>query len=76
MHREKSTACFEHMIAASSSNINDDNVALSVNQEEAPASTHNTASSSVVPQRRGNIPSQWDPFTRKYEVHWKDSLSM
>jgi hypothetical protein len=65
------------MIVASCSSSNDDNnVSLDADQEEALASTHDAASSSVVPQRRGSVPSQWDPFTRKYEVHWKDNLSM
>jgi len=39
MHKEKSTACHEHMIAASSSSSDDDNVSLGADQEEAPAST-------------------------------------
>jgi hypothetical protein len=48
----------EHTIAASCSSSNDDNnMSLDANQEEAPTSTHDTASSSVVPQRRGNVPS-------------------
>jgi hypothetical protein len=50
MHREKSTARCEHMIAASSSSSDDDNnVSLDADQEEAHASTHDVASSSVVP---------------------------
>jgi hypothetical protein len=49
MHREKSTALCEHMIAASSSSSDDDNVSLDADQEEAHASTHDVASSSVVP---------------------------
>jgi len=48
MQRGKSTSCCEHMIAASSSNNDDDNVSLDAKQEEAPASTHDAASSSVV----------------------------
>jgi hypothetical protein len=47
MRRMKSTARREHMVAASSSSSEDD-VSLGVDQEEAPASTHNAASSSVV----------------------------
>jgi hypothetical protein len=30
----------------------------------------------VVPQHRGGVPSQRDEFTRKWESHWKDDLSM
>ena len=70
MHRGKSIACREHTIAASSSNNDyDNNVSLDANQEEAPVSTPNTASSSVVRQRRGGVPSQWNPFTCKYEAY-------
>ena len=76
MHRGKSTARCEHMIAASSSCNNDDNMSLGADQEEVPASTHDAASSSVIPQRRGGVPSRKDPFTRKYEGNWKDDLSM
>ena len=50
------------MITTSSSNSDDDNnLSLGANQEEAPASTHAAAFSSV--------PSQRDPYTRKYEAH-------
>jgi hypothetical protein len=38
-------------------------VSLGADQEETPALTHNTASSSVVLQCRGSVPSQRDPFT-------------
>jgi hypothetical protein len=69
MHKGKSTACHEHMIgASSSSNDDDNNVSLGADQEEALVSTHDAAFSSV--------PSQRDPYTRKYEAHWKDDLSM
>jgi len=58
MHREKLTTRREHMIAASSSSSDDDNnVSLGADQEEAPTSTHDVASFSVVPQRRGSVPS-------------------
>jgi hypothetical protein len=58
MHREKLTTRREHMIAASSSSSdNDNNVSLGADQEEAPTSTHDAASFSVVPQPRGNVPS-------------------
>jgi len=56
MRRKKSTTHHEHMIAASSSS-SDDDVSLGVDQKEALASTHNAASSSVVPQRRDGVPS-------------------
>jgi len=49
MHKEKSIALCEHMIVASSSSSNDDNnMSLDADQEEAHASTHDVASSSVV----------------------------
>jgi len=69
MHEEKSTVCYEYMIVASSSSNDDDNMSLGANQEEVPASTHDVASSSVIPQRRGGVPSRGDPFTCKYEAH-------
>jgi len=47
MRRMKSTARREHMVAASSSSSEDD-VSLGVDEEEAPALTHNVASSSAV----------------------------
>jgi hypothetical protein len=39
MHKEKLTACHEHMITASSSSSDDDNMSLGANQEEALVST-------------------------------------
>jgi hypothetical protein len=68
MLRTKSTSRHEHMVRANSSN-SDDDVSLGAEQEEAPATTHDATSSSVVPQRRGGVPSQRNQFTRKYEVH-------
>jgi hypothetical protein len=56
MRRTKSTARREHMVAASSSSDEDD-LSLGANQEEAPALTRDAASSSVVPQRKGGVPS-------------------
>jgi len=44
MRRTKSTACHEHMVAASSSS-NEDDLSLCVDQEEAPAPTCDAASS-------------------------------
>ena len=75
MRRTKSTAHRSHMVAASSSSSEDD-MSLGADQEEALAPTPDAASFSVVPQRRGGVPSQWGQFTRKYEAHWKDDLSM
>jgi len=48
MRRTKSTACHEHMVATNSFS-SDDDVLLGVDQEEAPATTHEAASSSAVP---------------------------
>jgi hypothetical protein len=46
------------MITTSSSSSDDDNnVSLGTDQEEAPASTHDAASSSAVPQCRVSVPS-------------------
>jgi hypothetical protein len=44
------------MVAASSSSSEDD-MSLSADQEETHAVTHDVASSSMVPQRRGSVPS-------------------
>jgi hypothetical protein len=38
--------------------------------------TSDVASSSAVWQCRGGMPSQRGQFTRKYQVQWKDDLSM
>ena len=62
-------------IAASSSSSEDD-MSLGSHQEEAFAPSTNAASSSAVSQRRGEMPSQRNQFTRKYEARWKDDLSM
>jgi len=59
MHRGKSSAFHEHIMAASSSSSDDNNnVSLGADQEEVPVSTRDTASSNVVSQRRGGVPSQ------------------
>ena len=68
MHRTKSTARHEHMVAVTSYS-NEDDMSLSADQEEAPAATQDTTSSSAVPQRRGSVSSQRGQFTRKYEAH-------
>jgi hypothetical protein len=75
MRRTKSTARRSSMVAASSSSSEDD-ISLGASQEEAPALSTDVASSNVVSQRRGGVPSQRNQFTRKYEAQWKDDLSM
>jgi hypothetical protein len=75
LRRTKSTARRSHMVATSSSSSEDD-MSLGANQEKASAPTRDAASSSVVLQHRGGVPSQRNQFTRKYEAHWKDNLSM
>jgi len=49
---------------------------LGADHGEASAPTCDAASSSVVSQRRGGMPSQRVQFTRKYQTQWKDDLSM
>jgi len=71
----KSTARRQHIVAASSSNSEDD-LSLGANQEEAPAPTCDVASSNAVSQRRGSVPSQLGQFTCKYQAHLKDDLLM
>jgi hypothetical protein len=63
------------MVATSSSSSEDD-MSLGADQEEAPVPTRNAASSSVVSHRKGGVPSQRNPFTRKYKAYWKDKLLM
>jgi hypothetical protein len=75
MRRMKSTVHSQHTITASSSSSEDD-LSLGADQEEAPAPTYDAASSSTVSLRRGGVPSQRNQFTRKYQAHWKDDLSM
>jgi hypothetical protein len=75
MHRMKSTTHRQQMVAASSSS-RDDYLFLSGDQVKAPAPTRDAASSSAVSQRRGGVPSQRGQFTRKYQAHGKDDLSM
>jgi len=48
MHRTKSTARREHIVATNSFS-SDDDVSLGAEQKETPATTHNAASSSAVP---------------------------
>jgi hypothetical protein len=63
-------------MVATSFSSSEDNMSLGADQEEAPTLTCDAASSSVVPQRRGDVPSQRGQFTCKYETHWKDNISM
>jgi len=51
-------------------------VFLGADQKEALAPTRDSAFSNAVSQRRGVVPSQRGQFTRKYEAHWNDDLSM
>jgi len=70
MYRVKSTARHEHIIIASSSSSHDDNnVSLGADYEKELTLTHDAASSSAIPQCRGDVPSQQDPYTRKCKVH-------
>ena len=78
MRRMKTRAGRSHMVVASSSSSKDD-ISLGASQEEAPtplAPSTDDASSSAISQRRGNVPSQRNQFTRKYKAQWKDDLSM
>jgi hypothetical protein len=63
------------MVATSSSSSEDD-MSLGADQEEAPTVTRDATSSNTVSQRWGGMPSQRSQYTRKYEAHWKDDLSM
>jgi hypothetical protein len=74
MRKTKSTARRSHRVAASSSSSKDD-MSIGANQEEAPAPSTNAASS-VASHNRGDVPSQRNQFTRKYEAQWQDDLSM
>jgi len=71
----KFTARRQQMVAASSSTSKED-VSLGVDHGEAAVPTSDVASSSAVWQCRGGMPSQRGQFTRKYQVQWKDDLSM
>jgi len=75
MRRMKSTARCRQTVAASSSSSEDD-VSLGADYNEAAAPTCDAASSSMVSQRRGGVPSQRGQFTRKYQTQWKDDLLM
>jgi hypothetical protein len=78
MCRMKTRAGRSRIVAASSSN-SDDDISLGASQEEAPtppAPSTNAVSSNATSQRRGGVPSQRNQFTCKYETQWKDNLSM
>ena len=64
---------------ASSSSSNEEDISLGDSQEEAPiplVPSTDVAFSSAVSQRRSGVPSWQNQFSRKYEVQWKDDLSM
>jgi len=66
------------MVAASSSSSEDD-ISLGASQEEAPtppAPSTDATSSCATSQCRGNVSSQRNQFTRKYEAQGKDDFSM
>jgi hypothetical protein len=66
----KTRAGRSRTVAASSSS-SDDDVSLGASQEEAPtppAPSIDATSSSGTSQCRGNVPSQRNQFTRKYEA--------
>jgi hypothetical protein len=75
MHRIKSIVRRQQTVAASSSSSEKD-VSLGADHGEESAPTCDAASSSTVSQRRSGVPSQQGQFTRKYQVQWKDHLSM
>jgi hypothetical protein len=56
------------MYGATSSSSNEDDISLGASQEEAPAPSTNATSSNTVSQRRGDVPSQRNQFTRMYEA--------
>jgi len=55
------------MVVASSSSSEDD-ISLGACQRESLAPSTDAASSSVVSQRRGGMPSQQSQFTHKYDA--------
>jgi len=78
MRRTKTRAGRSGAVAASSSSSKDD-ISLGAFQEEAPtppAPSTDAAASNGTSQRRGDVPSQRNQFTRKYKAQWKDDLSM
>jgi hypothetical protein len=75
MRRMKSTARRQQTVAASSSSSEDD-VSLGADHGEKSTLTCDAASSSAVSQHRSDVPSQRGQFTRKYQIQWKDDLSI
>jgi len=78
MRRTKTRAGRSGVVTTNSSS-SEDEISLGASQEEAPtppAPSIDAASSSGTSQRRGDVPSQQNQFTRKYEAQWKDDLSM
>jgi hypothetical protein len=78
MRRMKTRATRSRTVAPSSSS-NDNDISLGASQEEAPippAPSTDATFSSATSQRRGEVPSQRNQFTRKYKAQWKDDLSM
>jgi hypothetical protein len=70
MLREKLVARRTNMIVDSFSNsVSNDHELLGVDHEQTPksqATTLDAGSSSTMLLRRGGVPLEWDPFTRKY----------
>jgi len=64
---------FDRVTSSSSS---EEDMFLGVDHGETSASTCDAASSSVVSQRKGDMPSQRGQFTRKYQAQWNDDFSM
>jgi len=65
------THCTNKIVVSSSSNDSDDHESLSAHQEQATkthVSTHEADSSSVILPCRGEVSSQQDPFTWKYQA--------
>jgi len=78
MRRTKTRAGRSSIVVASSSSSEDD-IFLGASQEEAPtpfAPSTDAASSSGTSQHKGDVPSQRNQFTLKYEAQWKNDLSM
>jgi hypothetical protein len=75
MRRMKSTACCQRTVAGSSSSSEED-VSLGADHGEESTPTCDAASSSAVSQHRTGVPLQRGQFTHKYQVQWKDDLSM
>jgi len=75
MRRMKSTGRRQQTVAHSSSSSEED-ISLGVDHGDAFAPPCDASSSTVVSQRRSDVPSQRGQFTRKYQAQWKDDLSI